>query len=330
MTIKLLKGSDPVLLEDAAVEAVRSAVGEADRAEVLEEFRGDDYELGEVCLAATTISMFGERVVVARNLARFSAKEVAPLVELLGDAPSDVTMVLVWDKPLGAGLRANPLPKKLSDAVKAAGGEVVDTTPPSGRGRSSWFTEQFESAEVELDASARALIEQTLGEDVGRLPALLELLAAAHPGGEPMGAREVAPLLGDAGGVPPWDLTDAIDRGDTAGAVDLVRRMVAAGGRHPLQVMVTLQTHFERMLRLDGSGIRSDKEAAAALGMKGSTFPAKKALERSRQLGHDRLARATQMLAKADLELRGATANPPELVIELLVARLAALGRRGR
>lgn len=337
MTITLLKGSDPVLLEDAAVAAVRAAVGDADRGEVLDEFRGDDYELGEVCLAATTISMFGDRVVVARNLARFSASEVGPLVELVADPPNDVKLVLVWDRPTASGTPSMPLPKKLTDAVKAVGGDVVDTSPPGGKGRRNWFAEQFEAAAVTLDPAAKALLEDYVGEEVGRLPALLELIAAANPGEDLVGPQGVLPLLGDSGGVPPWDLTDAIDRGDTARSVELVRRMVGAGGRHPLQVMATLQTHYERMLRLDGSGVRDEKAAAALLGMKGSAFPAKKAMTQSSRLGHTKLARAIQLLAQADVDLRGATATPPEAVMELLVARLAALAksattrtRRGR
>lgn len=330
MTITLLKGSDPVLLEEAAVETVRSAVGDADRGEVLDEFRGDDYELGEVCLAATTVSMFGDRVVVARNLARFSAKEVAPLTELLADLAPEVKLVLVWDKPTSAGSRANALPAKLKKAVEAAGGDVVDTTPPAGKARRNWFAEQFESAAVALDPSAQALVEEHVGEDVGRLRALLELIAASNPRSERVGAEEIRPLLGDGGGVPPWDLTDAIDRGDTARAVDLARRMISAGGRHPLQVMATLQTHFDRMLRLDGSGVRDEKAAAALLGMKGSSYPAKKALDQSARLGHARLSRAIRLLAQADLELRGATGTPPEAVTELLVARLASLAAAPR
>ena len=325
MTVTLLKGSDPVLLEAAALDAVAKAVGEADRAEVLEEFRGDEYELAAVALATTTVSMFGDRVVVARNLARFTAAESALLVEVVSTLPDGVGLVLVWDKPVTAGARANPVPKKVSDAVKAAGGEVVDTTPPSGKRRGSWLEDQFHAAPVSLDREARALVEETLGDDVGRLPALLELVAAAHAGATKVGADEVRPLLGASGGVPPWDLTDAIDRGDKAGAVTVVRRMVAGGGRHPLQVMVTLQTHFERMLRLDGSDVRDEKSAAVLLGMKGSTFPAKKALNQGRKLGSARLARATALLHEADVQLRGATGTPPEAVLELLVARLAAL-----
>ena len=47
MKVHLLKGSDPVLLEDAAMEVIREVLGDRDRSEVLEEFRGEDYEIGE-------------------------------------------------------------------------------------------------------------------------------------------------------------------------------------------------------------------------------------------------------------------------------------------
>ncbi len=131
--IQLLKGSDPVLLDSAAAEAVRAALGDANRTEVLEEFRGDEYELSAVSLAASTVSMFGSRVVVARNLARFGAADAALLVDLVGELPEEATLVLVWDRPVTAGARANPVSKKLSDAVKAAGGTCPTPAPPTGR-----------------------------------------------------------------------------------------------------------------------------------------------------------------------------------------------------
>jgi DNA polymerase-3 subunit delta len=81
------------------------------------------------------------------------------------------------------------------------------------------------------------------------------------------------------------------------------------------------------MLRLDGAGARNDAEAAQLLGLKGSTFPAKKALTQARKLGSQRIRRAIALLAEADLDLRGAKAWPDELVMEVLVARLAQLPR---
>jgi DNA polymerase-3 subunit delta len=94
-----------------------------------------------------------------------------------------------------------------------------------------------------------------------------------------------------------------------------------------LVVMATLHRHYQAMLRLDGTNVRSDTEAAQILGLKGSTFPAKKAVAQARKLGPQKIRRAIVLLAEADLDLRGAKAWPDELVMELLVARLCQLPR---
>jgi DNA polymerase-3 subunit delta len=103
--------------------------------------------------------------------------------------------------------------------------------------------------------------------------------------------------------------------------------MLGQGERHPFQVLSTLHAHFARMLRLDGADVVGEQQAAELLGMRGSTFPAKKALGQVRRLGHERVVRAIDLLAEADLDLRGGKAWPDHLVLEVLVARLATLSR---
>ena len=129
----------------------------------------------------------------------------------------------------------------------------------------------------------------------------------------------------------PWELTDAIDRGDTAVALAHLRRLLGAGGRHPLVILASLHTHFARMLRLEGATDAADERSAAvALGLTGSTFPAKKALVQARRLGYRGISRAIRLLSDADLALKGTMDWPPDLVLEILVARLAEDGRRAR
>ena len=137
---------------------------------------------------------------------------------------------------------------------------------------------------------------------------------------------DVEPFLGDAGGVPPWDLTDAVDRGDTTKSLLLLHRMMRAGERHPLQVMAILHSHYTKLLTLDGANANDESSAAAVLGIKPG-FPAKKALDQYRKLGNAGVVRAIGLLAQADLDLRGAKEWPDELVMEVLVARLSRLGR---
>jgi DNA polymerase-3 subunit delta len=322
--VHLVKGSDEVLLAKGAQDLVERLVGDSDRTEVLSEFTGDDYTMGDVLIAASTVSMFGSRVVVARNASRFTTDELAPLVAYLGDPAPDTVVVVVWDKPVTPGARANAVPKKLTDAIKGAGGEVHDCGLPGGKGRGMWADDQMDAASVRLSPRARRVIVERLGDDLSRLGGILTVLEATF-GDAALEPEDVEPYLGDAGAVPPWDLTDAIDRGDVAGAVVNLQRLLGNGARHPLQVMVTLQTHVERMLRLDGAGVRDEKEAATLLGIKGSPFPAKKAMQQSRKLGSAKVARATALVAAADLDLRGRTAQDGVAVLETLVARLAAL-----
>jgi DNA polymerase-3 subunit delta len=106
-----------------------------------------------------------------------------------------------------------------------------------------------------------------------------------------------------------------------------LHRMTAGGGRHPLQIMATLQGHYARILQLDGAAVTGEKDAAQLLGLRGSTFPARKALTQARKLGHERVVEAIELLAGADLDLRGGKAWPDGLVLEVLVARLARLAR---
>jgi DNA polymerase III delta subunit len=203
----------------------------------------------------------------------------------------------------------------------------VAVAPQSGaRGRQQWFVERLSNAPVRLDAAAATQLDQHLGGDLARLEPLLESLASAYGERAHISIDELAPFLGSAGDATPWALTDAITDGDSAMALEVLTRQLAAG-RHPLQLLATLTRHYGALLRLDGAEIHDEAAAAAATGL--APYPARKALEQSRRLGHERIARAIQLLAGADLDLRGRVDWPDELVAEVLVARLAQLSRMG-
>ena len=320
--LALVRGDDPSLVRDAVRDLVDLAVGGGDRSLIVDDHDDDVYELATAVDAAQTPPMLaGHRVVVARGVDRFGSGGLAPLLAYLADPLESTTLVLVW------GPGASRVPKALNDAVKAAGGESIDASAPSGRARQDWLDAEIGASGLRLDAAARRFLAEQLADDVARLPGVLEALTAAFGGDRTLSAADIEPFVGEAGSVPPWELTDAIDRGDAASALDKLQRMLGAGGRHPLQLMVTLHSHFERILRLHGADATSEAQAAAVLGLKGSTFPARKALTRLKALGPDRLSRAVLLLADADLALRGQQGWPPEQVLEVLVARLARLSR---
>lgn len=322
LPVLLVKGDDPVLVADAVRGAVSEALGEDSAELALADFSTEDYEIASLVDAAQTPPMFSSRrVVVGRSVGRFSSNDLEPLLDYLA-GPLDSTVVILV---AGGGQTS----RKLLDAVKKKG-SVIDAGVPSGKGRQTWLAAKLADAPVRLDARAQQHLGEHLGDDLGRLNGILEVLAAVHGEGARLRAEDIEPFLGSAGSGAPWDLTDAIDRGDAAGALDQLHRMMGSGERHPLQIMASLQTHVGKMLRLDGSGARDETEAAAHLGINGSTFPAKKALVQCRKLGSAGVSRAVHILAEADLDLRGRRDLPGPLVLELAVARLARLSAARR
>ena len=134
-----------------------------------------------------------------------------------------------------------------------------------------------------------------------------------------LGPEQVEPFLGDAGGVPP-DLT-VPSTGRMSRAIELLGRMLGAGERHPLQVMAILQGHYGKLATLDGRELRTEADAAAALDIK--PVPAPRRWSRPAVSGAS-IRRAIDLLAAADLDLRGPPCGTATLVIEILVARLSA------
>jgi DNA polymerase III subunit delta len=322
--VTLIRGDDPALVAQATRSVIDRLVAGGDPSLTVEEFGGpgaDPVEVGAVVDACTTPPFLVERrVVVLRDAGQLTSADAKRLTAYLEDPLPTTDLVLV----AGGGT----LPASLAK-VAGSQGEVVDTAVGRGRARSQWFADRVKAGPVRLDATATARLADHLGDDAGRLAGLLQSLASAYGEGAAVSVEELEPFLGEAGSVAPWDLTDAIDGGDTRAALGVLRRMSGAGDVHPLVVMSLLYRHYRQMLRLDGSDATSPEAAAELLGLR-SSYPAKKALTQSRRLGSARIGRAMALLAEADLALRGTTLLPGDAVLEVLVARLSRLPKQGR
>jgi DNA polymerase III subunit delta len=324
MGVHLITGDDAVMVGNHAHDLVHRLIGEHDPSLILDDF---DPAVGEVDLvavldAAQTPPLFTPyRVVVLRGVGELSAGQVGPLIDYLAAASPTTELVLV-----STGGR---LPKALTSAVAAAGGLTTAVGVPSNKAaRQKWFDTELAASGLRVEPAAAAAIASWLGEEPSRLAGLLDTLRSAFGPDARIHLDDVEPHLGESGGVPPWELTDAVERGDTAKALDVLHRLMRAGERHPLQILATLHAHVSRVARLDGAGARDAEAAAAVLGLRPQqAFQARKALELQRRWGSGSTAKAIAWLAEADVDLRGGTDWPPELVMEVLVARLSRLKR---
>ena len=333
MSAYVVRGSDPVLRSRALQELVDELIGTDDRSLVVEDLtvpgRGDDgggSEGREAVVAAAVVAaqsppfMTASRVVLLRDYEHLTAEEVEPIVAYLAD-PLDTTQLVFV---AGGGGR---VPKALADLLKGA-----TTVGPESERTLDVLQTALEANGLTLRGGAGKLVADHLGEDAGRVGALIEVLVGTYGTGATLEADDVAPYLGEAGSVPVYSLTNAIESGDAAAALATLDRLLTVTSprqpkpMHPLQVLGLLTARYRRLMLLDDPSIRTEADAHAALGGKGSSFPAKKALEAVRALGSDGLRRAVDLLHAADLDLKGASAVPPEAVVEVLVVRLANLG----
>ena len=315
----LVRGDDPSLVAQSVRDLLVRLAGDEDPATVVEEYGGgaDDIDVGTIVDALTTAPFLTEqRIVVVRDAGRLGAADSARLTDWLAAPVPGVVLVLV-----GGG---GTIPAGLVRAIDKAG-SVTDTSVRAGRDRSQWLAGQLRDAPVRLSGTAAAMLDAHLGGDLHRLAGLLDTLEDAYGPGATVDESELAPFLGQAGRVAPWDLTDAIDKGDSAAALAMLARLTGAGELHALAVLAVLHRHYQAMLRLDGVQVSSADEAAEIAGMR-SAYPAKKALDQARHLGSARIGRAVELLAAADLDLRGRSGLDDAVILEVLVARLSRLG----
>jgi len=324
----LVKGSDELLRDRVVDELVAELLGDDDRSFALEEITvpgrtSDDPDApggaeGREHAVATVLNAAGSppfmtnrRIVVVRDAGALTAADAEPIVRYLDD-PLDTT-VLVF--VAGGGTLAPGITKKLKE-LKAP------ERAPESEATDKVLIGQAHEQGVLLSKDAADLITKHLGDDAGRVVALVEVLSAAFAPDERLSADDVRPYLGE--------------EGDTPRALELLHRLLTVTSSkqpkpmHPLQVMGVLTGHYRRVLRLDDPNIRSENDAVAALGGKVKPFPAKKALNQARALGTDGIRQAFDALAQADLDLKGARGIPEDAVMEVLVVRLTRLaGGRG-
>ncbi|HUC04283.1 MAG TPA: DNA polymerase III subunit delta, partial [Acidimicrobiales bacterium] len=252
--VYLVKGEDPSLVAQGVRELLTDAVGARDHGLVVEEVGGapgEEINVGAVVDACLTPPfLIDRRVVVVRDVGRLAAADVPRLAEVIAEPLATTVLILAS----GGGT----VPAALVKAVSAAG-EVRDVSVGKSAQRKSWLSDHLHHAPVRLAPKAVQLLDDHLGEDLGRLEGLLNALANTYGPGALVSVEELEPYLGEAGTVPYWDLTGAIDQGDTARALALLHRMLEGGGEAPLTVLARLHWHFQDLLTLDGlAGVGDD------------------------------------------------------------------------
>jgi DNA polymerase-3 subunit delta len=316
MAVYLISG-DETLISLEMTSLVDRLVGNNDRSMMVDDFdcAESSFSMGPVADALTTMSLFMDsKVVVVRHLQELDAGFVDVFVSAIDACIPEVDVVLTV---------TGKLPKAISDACKRAKAQTIGATVVSGqKERISWVEERLVEAGFSYAPDVARIISAWFGGDHARVSGLIATLTSAYGQGAKLSRTDVEVFLGEAGRVAPWDLTDAVDAGDAKKALEMLHRMMIDS--HPMQILALLANRYAQMMKIDGRGVRTADDAVAILG--GKAFTAKKVLEQYQRLGSAGISKAMDLIATADVDLRGGKDWPPEMVMEVLVARLARLG----
>jgi DNA polymerase-3 subunit delta len=298
----LITGADPALVNQRLDQILTELCG-PDRELLLTE-PAADADLGMVLGSTSLFSAFQVVLVRPKTIDGPTGKAIAAFLK----DPSPQTVLVV---------AAAKLPADVATAAAAAGIPVVDVAPKKA---ADTVRDLIAAAPVNLSPAAVQVLVGHAGDQPGVAVSVLGTIEAVYGSDGPLTADMIAGCLGSAGSVPPWDLTDAIDRRDPRAALNVLSRIMKAA-KDAGFVHAILAKHVERLFLAQASGLTDEKALAKLLAVKGSLYPLKKAIQAAPRWGDT--ATAHLIVTQAGHHLRGGSAQRPEVTMQVLVGKLA-------
>jgi DNA polymerase-3 subunit delta len=319
----LIAGTDMAKL-DAALARLRTRAEAEGGAGALEAFSppagstaGPDAEALVAAIPALSLTA-ARRYLLADGIERWSAKQAGPVADALAALPPDVTVVLV--------ARENPpkqrAPKKIAEAVEAAGGTVLTYDAPKARDLPRWLVAEAARRKFTLDADAARLLAERMGEGTTRLSTELDRLALwAGPDGT-VEVADLEAMIADTSEEVAWALSDAIVDRNPAAALAAAERLTDQGESITPLIYAVARRLREASAALemleDGMGKR---EIESALPM--HPYAAKMLLRRLEGRSREQVRASACAIADLEWWTRGGEDYPERVALTVAVRRAA-------
>jgi DNA polymerase-3 subunit delta len=300
--VYLLSGSDRPKVE-RAVERLRSHFD----SEAVERLFAAEAGGGEAVAACNALGLFGggSKLVLVDGVERWKAADAKEIADYLRSPTPETVLALVADEM-----------KKESALAKAcakAGDVLVYDTPR--RNLAAWVADQFARDGARAEPEACRLLVELVGDDLVDLSTEVAKLAT-WADGEEIRETDVEALVASRADKPPWALTDAWARRDTAGVLGECERILTSGERTPSGLVWQLAKHVTlvracRDFARDGVSVDD-----AARRLREKPFPVRKAFGQAEAFDEAELDAAVTQLAALDLAVKGGSRLPDDLALE--------------
>jgi DNA polymerase-3 subunit delta len=201
----------------------------------------------------------------------------------------------------------------LAKACVKTGDVLVYDTPK--RNLSPWVADQFARAGAKAEPEACRVLVELVGDDFVDLASEVEKLATWADGDE-IRESDVETLVASRAETPPWTLTDAWARRDTAGVLQACERILTSGEKTVSGLVWQLADHVGlvracRDFARDGVSV-----AEAAKRLRKKEYPVRKAYSQAEAFSDVELDGAVTRLAALDVAVKGGSRLPDDLELE--------------
>jgi DNA polymerase-3 subunit delta len=298
-----------------ALDAVRAADPECE----ITDIRAADLARGDFA-GLTGPSLFSaSSAVVVRALEDLADDVKDEFIALAATPAPDVAVVMLH----GGGAKGKAVLDRLR--ASAALTEVKVTAPKYERDFVAWLREEFRGRGRRIDEEAALLLVASVGQDLRALAGAADQLVAVTSDSAAVSTEIVRRYFDGRANIKGYEIADATLDGRIDLAVERARWAMEAR-LDPLPIVSAVASGLRTLLKFATApaGLR-EAELAAHVGA-----PPFKLRMLGGQLRHwdpDRLSRALQVVAAADLDVKGAAADR-EYSVERMVIRVASLRRR--
>jgi DNA polymerase-3 subunit delta len=312
-------GDDPFLRREALAAIERAVLGEVGDELAVARFAGDEATLADVNDELRTLPFFAkQRLVIVEGADPFITAHRKDLEEYVERPASSGVLVL------SARLWASNT--RLAKLVEKEG-VSVSCKSPEERERAAYEKElvpwlvQYAKARhgVQLELDAARLLVELVGPEIGLLATDVDKLHVYVGERKKIHRDDVAKMVGAGRTETIWKTLEAATTGNTALALELLDRLLAAG-EPPVRVLAAfgsslLKVHHAGRLRQERVELREACKIAGA-------FPADTVRQQHAHLGPSRVDALPALLLQADLDMKGSSTLTPNVVLERLVVRL--------
>lgn len=305
--VTLVTGPEEFLSE-RAVQAVRGAVRRADAEAEVSETSADQLTMATLGELAAPSLFSSTRCVVVRSLEDLPEESAPGLLDYVAGPAEDIALVLVH----GGGAKGSGLLTKLR---KEAAVTEVKSVALTAREYPNFVVGELRSHKVKIDADAAAFLVQAVGQDLRSLAAAASQLAADFEG-QPITIDMVKTYFGGRAEAKSFAVADHAIFGRAAKALEELRWALDRGTA-PVLVTSAVAGGLRSLARFKSAprGLRN-ADLMREVGV--PSWKLDIVRDQARGWNEEGIARAIQVVANADAEIKG-KAHDPSYALEKMV-----------